>query len=221
MGIETAVSEVGDEKVRYYATGSISNPWLTCASDYSDYTHPTVQGNKKFAAKLLEVLTEDIRNFFPSKCGGSGKYCAGAASPTPVATPTVSPTRLAPIANPTLLPTAASPPPSTGTAVAKCCWVDCNTVCHTSGWCVSSKDRCTGCAGIWCEASPTSSPPPLTSSPTMAPSTAAPTTRQPCAAALPIRQGASDSRCAATCGLLPLGRWPCGAGGPCDCGSSS
>merc|ERR1719295_1633127 len=73
---EAAQSFVGvDEKVKYYTTGSPSDLWLIGAEDYCDWTHPTVDGNIKFANRLLPALTEDVRSFFPEKCGGSGSQC--------------------------------------------------------------------------------------------------------------------------------------------------
>jgi len=77
-GLEAAVQEMqqgGDSKVRYYRTGTIASPWLDCQTHYSDYTHPTVEGNQIFAEKLLETLTDELRFFFPEKCGGSGPRC--------------------------------------------------------------------------------------------------------------------------------------------------
>jgi len=77
-GLEDAVRDVqatGDSKVRYHTTGTSQEPWLHCRDDYSDYTHPTVEGNKKFADKLLETLTADVREFFPSQCLGPGITC--------------------------------------------------------------------------------------------------------------------------------------------------
>jgi len=91
-GIQKAVQgfqQRSDAKVRYHSTGTIAAPWLSCQSDYSDYTHPTVEGNRKFAERLLETLTTDIRTFFPEKCGGQGKRCEGTASfPAPVVSTT-------------------------------------------------------------------------------------------------------------------------------------
>lgn len=45
----------------YVPTGSPADPWLDCQTEYSDQTHPTVQGHTKFAKKLAEVLTPIVR----------------------------------------------------------------------------------------------------------------------------------------------------------------
>lgn len=97
-GLEQAVIDMNDEKVIYYETGSPADPWLVCATDYTDYTHPTVVGNEKFAARMLEStsITDDIRRFFPEKCGGTGASCQvgapTAAVPTPSPVPITIPT---------------------------------------------------------------------------------------------------------------------------------
>lgn len=73
--IQAAVTELSDDKVRYYSTGTLAAPWLSCANDYVDFIHPSGPGNVKFADRLLANLTQDVRHFFPSKCGGTGKLC--------------------------------------------------------------------------------------------------------------------------------------------------
>merc|ERR1711972_151844 len=125
-GVQRAVESLqqsGDEKMLYRATGSLDAPWLNCLQDYSDQTHPTVEGNRKFAEELLESLTTDIRRFFPEKCGGTGPRCDGAsvqptstpAAPAPV--PTLSPTP-DPTQAPTPMPSAAPAPTSSTTPAA-------------------------------------------------------------------------------------------------------
>eukprot|EP00441_Pelagodinium_beii_P020735 CAMPEP_0197657408 /NCGR_PEP_ID=MMETSP1338-20131121/44606_1 /TAXON_ID=43686 ORGANISM="Pelagodinium beii, Strain RCC1491" /NCGR_SAMPLE_ID=MMETSP1338 /ASSEMBLY_ACC=CAM_ASM_000754 /LENGTH=630 /DNA_ID=CAMNT_0043233767 /DNA_START=42 /DNA_END=1934 /DNA_ORIENTATION=- len=84
-GLEAAVEEMqqsGDRKVRYHTTGTMQSPWLDCQTHYSDFTHPTVEGNEIFAERLLETLTNDVRFFFPEKCSGSGPRCNGAVVTT-------------------------------------------------------------------------------------------------------------------------------------------
>jgi lysophospholipase L1-like esterase len=103
-GLEDAVAEaqsVGDRRVRYHTTGTISEPWLDCRNDYVDYTHPTVEGNKKFADKLLETLTADVREFFPGQCGGTGSTCQQSSFTLATASP--APDQLTPLLTP--LPT--------------------------------------------------------------------------------------------------------------------
>ena len=92
-GLEQAVIDMNDEKVMYYETGSPADPWLVCATDYTDYTHPTVVGNEKFAARMLEStsITDDIRRFFPEKCGGTGASCQVGAPTAAVPTPSPAP----------------------------------------------------------------------------------------------------------------------------------
>ena len=94
-GMEQAVIDLNDPKIIYYETGRTSDPWLDCTlstQDFMDFTHPTVQGNEKFAARLLETMTNDVRRFFPEKCGGSGSTCVvGAPIAAPVAAPVVAP----------------------------------------------------------------------------------------------------------------------------------
>merc|ERR1712066_180804 len=110
-GVQRAVENLkqnGDEKMLYRATGSTDAPWLNCLQEYSDQTHPTVEGNRKFAERLLESLTTDIRRFFPEKCGGSGPRCDGAS-----VQPTSSPAVPAPVpASPTPAPVPPTPSPT-------------------------------------------------------------------------------------------------------------
>jgi hypothetical protein len=77
-GLQQAVNDMSDPKVIYYKTGNSDNQWLDCTTnttDFVDFIHPTVRGNEKFAAQLLKTMTEDVRRFFPEKCGGSGILC--------------------------------------------------------------------------------------------------------------------------------------------------
>ena len=53
-GLDQAINDMNDEKAIYFKTESTANPWLVCETDFVDYTHPTVGGNKKSAATLLE-----------------------------------------------------------------------------------------------------------------------------------------------------------------------
>ena len=93
-GIRNAVSETNDDKVLFYSTGAVHDPWLSCNDHYSDFIHPTPEGNTVLADRLLATMTNDIRRFFPSKCGGSGNRCDGTASTPRMASnaPTMAPT---------------------------------------------------------------------------------------------------------------------------------
>jgi lysophospholipase L1-like esterase len=53
--IKNVVSKAGS-KVHFIPTGDASDPWLNCASEFSDYTHPTAEGHKKYAEKLQVLL---------------------------------------------------------------------------------------------------------------------------------------------------------------------
>jgi lysophospholipase L1-like esterase len=80
-GLEQAVNDMSDPKVIYYRTENRNNQWLDCTAnttDFVDFIHPTVRGNKKIAARLIETMREDVRRFFPEKCGGSGILCKAA-----------------------------------------------------------------------------------------------------------------------------------------------
>lgn len=118
--IQAAVASRGDEKVRFYRSGSPSSPWLVCSQDYSDWTHPNTRGNRKLAEGLLSEMTTDVRRFFPEKCGGAGKRCAKGTSspsqaviPTPLSAPSAMPshsplpsiTSASPTSTPTRMPT--------------------------------------------------------------------------------------------------------------------
>ena len=63
-----------------------------CETDFVDYTHPTVRDNRKFAARLLEQITEDVHRFFPNTCRGSGIVCETGLIPSPTVIPTFFPT---------------------------------------------------------------------------------------------------------------------------------
>jgi len=110
-GLEQAVNDMNDPKVIYYETGSTVDPWLDCTlstQDFMDFTHPTVQGNEKFASGLLEKMTNDVRQFFPNKCGGAGPTC-GPGTPTPPST--TSPIS-SPFSTPSTSPISSPVPPS-------------------------------------------------------------------------------------------------------------
>lgn len=55
-GILAAVEEQNDPRIHVIETGSPSDQWLSCGSEFSDYTHPTVAGHKKFAERLAEKI---------------------------------------------------------------------------------------------------------------------------------------------------------------------
>ena len=124
-GLEQAVSDMNDPKVIYYETRKTTDPWLDCTlstQDFMDFTHPTVQGNQKFAARLLEQMTNDVRRFFPNKCGGSGPICGpGIPAPPSTLSPISSPVSTP--SSPPTLPPVLSPPeslpsdPSSGSVV--------------------------------------------------------------------------------------------------------
>ncbi|KAL7547170.1 hypothetical protein ACHAWF_010489 [Thalassiosira exigua] len=73
---------MNDDKVIFYTTGSSSNKWLECSTEYIDWTHPTALGHEKFSARLYETMRSDVCQHFPSKCG----------SPTSNPVPTLKPT---------------------------------------------------------------------------------------------------------------------------------
>jgi len=56
-GIKGAVEELGDAKIVYIPTGTPEKPWMDGATEFSDWTHPTVEGHAHFAKLLEEVLT--------------------------------------------------------------------------------------------------------------------------------------------------------------------
>jgi len=66
-GVEGAVKELNDANILYIATGDADDLWLTPSTDYSDYTHPTVEGSVKFAKKLHEILTPVIEQHLGEK----------------------------------------------------------------------------------------------------------------------------------------------------------
>jgi lysophospholipase L1-like esterase len=55
-GILDAVQQMGDSKVHVIETGTPADQWLNCGSEFSDWTHPTVQGHKKFADRLAQEM---------------------------------------------------------------------------------------------------------------------------------------------------------------------
>jgi len=84
QGLTDAVRALQDEKIRLHTTGTQEAPWLNCYADYVDGTHPTREGGRKFAERLLPSLTPDVRLFFPQKCGGTGPRCTPEEKPTTV-----------------------------------------------------------------------------------------------------------------------------------------
>eukprot|EP00439_Symbiodinium_sp_Y106_P087132 s8_g40.t1 len=92
QGLTDAVRALQDEKIRLHTTGTREAPWLNCYADYVDGTHPTREGGRKFAERLLPSLTPDVRLFFPQKCGGTGPRCTPEEKPTTV-TPRQTTTR--------------------------------------------------------------------------------------------------------------------------------
>lgn len=170
--IESAVEQLADNRVKVYATGTTSSPWLDCQADYSgDQTHPNIAGNQKFANKLLDVLTPDIRAAFPSKCSGTGAGCAsGSAVPLPRPAPAPVP------ATTTGAATTSTAAGATGTAApvstsSQCCYAggcaslgssDCN---EAGTWCSQTADQCSTCGGTFCEASGSRGPTPVPAPP--------------------------------------------------------
>lgn len=110
------MQQAGDSLVRYHTSGTIDSKWLHCQQHYSDYTHPTVEGNVIYAQRLLETLTDDVRLFFPEKCMGTGPACSvGMPAPTPVPAPSPFPPTV-PFPAPTLETTQSTTSSSSGTS---------------------------------------------------------------------------------------------------------
>eukprot|EP00931_Biecheleriopsis_adriatica_P019819 TRINITY_DN1339_c0_g1_i2.p1 TRINITY_DN1339_c0_g1~~TRINITY_DN1339_c0_g1_i2.p1 ORF type:complete len:590 (-),score=90.84 TRINITY_DN1339_c0_g1_i2:84-1676(-) len=181
QNIQAAVQESNDEKVKFYDTGSDSSPWIDCRTDYSDYTHPTTAGNKKFADRLLEILTPDIRKAFPSKCGGTGSRCeTGGASP--VTTPAPTTTAAVTVTSVTVAATTTVTTQILGTSTTsqpacvplgdpQASWCDMNKYTE---WCAA---QTSGSCTIWCKPSlpvPTPMPSPVSPVPAPSPSTSVP-----------------------------------------------
>lgn len=61
-GVEGAVKALNDPKIVYVPTGSPANPWLDGATEFVDWTHPTVAGHIKFAKRLEQVLTPIVES---------------------------------------------------------------------------------------------------------------------------------------------------------------
>jgi len=172
-GVSGAVKSFSEEdaKIRLYDTGSRQAPWLNCWQDYVDGIHPTIEGGKKFASKLLPGMTPDIRQFYPEKCPGSGPTCGSAGEPpatTVLTTGSVSTTQ-APQT------TTGRPSTTAATGTMECCFPDCvdsGKVCldaSHSSWCTLSAANCEQCGnGQLC---PVGGPPPPTVSTTSAPLT--------------------------------------------------
>lgn len=64
-GVEGAAKELGDSKIIYIATGNPNAPWMDGATEFSDYTHPTVKGHAHFAKLLEKVLTPIVESNHP------------------------------------------------------------------------------------------------------------------------------------------------------------
>jgi len=64
-GIMHAVDQLQDPQVHLIETGSQSDQWLSCGSEFSDWTHPTIEGHKKFA----EMLAQEMDLLLPKGAG--------------------------------------------------------------------------------------------------------------------------------------------------------
>eukprot|EP00931_Biecheleriopsis_adriatica_P019818 TRINITY_DN1339_c0_g1_i1.p1 TRINITY_DN1339_c0_g1~~TRINITY_DN1339_c0_g1_i1.p1 ORF type:complete len:605 (-),score=79.24 TRINITY_DN1339_c0_g1_i1:73-1695(-) len=200
QNIQAAVQETNDEKVKFYDTGSDSSPWIDCPTDYSDYTHPTTAGNKKFADRLLEILTPDIRKAFPSKCGGTGSRCeAGESPPLSTSAPTSTSTTIEGTTTATVqVPSTSTPnqPACVPLGDPQATWCDMDKYIE---WCAARRsDSCTR----WCKSSvqaptpvPTPSPSP-TPVPTPSPSpTPVPSPVSPVPSPSPSCANTANSQC--------------------------
>ncbi|CAE6935456.1 celE [Symbiodinium natans] len=190
QGLTEAVRGAQDEMIQLHTTGTREAPWLNCITDYVDRIHPTVAGGRKFAERLLPVLTPDVRRFFPQKCGGSGPRCEqDLATPSPTrqtsseTTTAASETSAAATTASSETTTAATtgrPSSSAPAGGAECCYPDCadaQKVCNTeseSPFCTSSPANCRQCGGELCSGQGSQT----TASPTV-PTTAVPTTAVP------------------------------------------
>jgi len=80
-----AAVDMNDDRVIFYPTGTVDEPWLSCRDDYIDYTHPNIEGNIKFAAKLYQSMKDDVCSIFPNKCrtaatsGNVPTYCGSSS----------------------------------------------------------------------------------------------------------------------------------------------
>jgi len=249
-GLEQAVSDMNDPKVIYYETGSTDNPWLVCSQDFMDYTHPTVVGNEKFAARLLEKMTNDVRRFFPNKCGGSGSICTGFR--TPSLTPGTLPPSPAPIL-PTSIPIAPTVvgnlPVCTAKsqdAVSEGQWVTTDEQCSkcTDGykwWPCDTNPPICNCdtttkspniitsppskASVPVTLSPSKAPVPVTLSPSKAPVPVVPSpSKAPNTVTSPPSKAPAQPNFVGTCGNGNVGNGICSGGLCCSeygyCGSS-
>jgi lysophospholipase L1-like esterase len=63
--VKAVVDTIASDKVIYVPTGDLSHPPLVSGQDYSDNTHPTVEGHMKFAKFLEEFMTPVIRQNYP------------------------------------------------------------------------------------------------------------------------------------------------------------
>lgn len=63
-----AAVDMNDDRVIFYPTGTVDEPWLSCRDDYIDYTHPNIVGSIKFANRLYKSMKDDVCSVFPNKC---------------------------------------------------------------------------------------------------------------------------------------------------------
>merc|ERR1712000_64139 len=70
-GVREAAEELHDSKVIYVATGDPNAPWMDGATEFSDWTHPTVDGHAHFAKELEKVLTPIVRRNHPEAFAAS------------------------------------------------------------------------------------------------------------------------------------------------------
>merc|ERR1712000_49283 len=64
-GVRGAVEALNDPKIVYIATSTPNDPWMDGATEFSDWTHPTVEGHSHFAKLLEKVLTPIVRRNHP------------------------------------------------------------------------------------------------------------------------------------------------------------
>lgn len=60
-GVRGAVEALGDPKIVYVPMGTPADPPMDGATEFSDWTHPTVEGHAHFAKLLEEVITPIVR----------------------------------------------------------------------------------------------------------------------------------------------------------------
>lgn len=61
-GVKGAVEALGDPKIVYIPMGTPEDPPMDGATEFSDWTHPTVEGHAHFAKLLEKVLTPIVRS---------------------------------------------------------------------------------------------------------------------------------------------------------------